>query len=392
MRILVGNNHLQKVGGTENYTYTLAVELKRLGHEVEYFTFERGEISNKLEQQGIPFMSYQHYDLILANHIPVIEYLYSYGYIVQTCHGVLTPLEQPSIYADKHVAISGELKEYIRGKGFEAVLIQNGIDCERFAPINPISPQLKVVLSLSQSDELNGFIKDCCDEIGVRFIACNKFTDNVWEVEKKINEADLVVGIGRSLYDAMACGRCVISYDNRTLINGALGDGYINKDNIEKSIFHNFIGRGYRKTFNREGFINELKKYNPADGEWARNYALANLNIVEAVKEYISLHESFNSENWRKELLLKNELRKTTDNLQKHIQELQHNQCKYAELQNEYVGIQKQLNELHVNFQRVNSKRMKYLKTIRLIGLGTLVGFLAVILALLINITTVHFF
>lgn len=385
MRILVGNNHLQKTGGTENYTYTLAVELKRLGHEVEYFTFERGEISDKLERQGIPFMSYQHYDLILANHIPVIEYLYRYGYTVQTCHGMLVPLEQPSLYANVHVAISNEVKEYLRGKGFDAKLILNGIDCERFVPIKPISSQLKTVLSLSQSDELNIFIKDCCDVIGVKLITCNKFTDNVWEIEKKINEADLVVGIGRSLYDAMACGRCVISYDNRSYVNAALGDGYIVSKNIEKSVCYNCSGRGYRKTFDKEEFINELKKYNPADGEWARNYALTYLNIVEAVKKYISLHESFNSENWRKELLLKNELRKTTDNLQKHVQELQQTQCKYAELQNEYVGIQKQLNELHVNFQRVNSKRMKYLKTIRLIGLGALVGCLAVVLTLLNN-------
>lgn len=65
MRILVGNNHLQKTGGTENYTYTLALELKRLGHEVEYFTFEKGEISDKLEQQGVPFMSWEYYDLML---------------------------------------------------------------------------------------------------------------------------------------------------------------------------------------------------------------------------------------------------------------------------------------------------------------------------------------
>jgi glycogen synthase len=41
MRILLANNHLMKTGGTENYIYALAVELKRRGHDVEYFTFKR---------------------------------------------------------------------------------------------------------------------------------------------------------------------------------------------------------------------------------------------------------------------------------------------------------------------------------------------------------------
>ena len=42
MRILVGNNHLDKTGGTESYTFALATILKEFGHEVEYFTFNKG--------------------------------------------------------------------------------------------------------------------------------------------------------------------------------------------------------------------------------------------------------------------------------------------------------------------------------------------------------------
>ena len=87
MKILLGNNHLAKTGGTENYTFALALELKRQGHEVEYFTFEKGEISSLLEDKDIPFLSGNHYDLILANHNTVVEKLWTYGYLIQTCHG-----------------------------------------------------------------------------------------------------------------------------------------------------------------------------------------------------------------------------------------------------------------------------------------------------------------
>ena len=37
MKILLGTHYLKKTGGTENYTYALAMELKRLGHDVEHF-------------------------------------------------------------------------------------------------------------------------------------------------------------------------------------------------------------------------------------------------------------------------------------------------------------------------------------------------------------------
>lgn len=361
MRILVGNHHLQKTGGTENYTYTLATELKRLGHDVEYFTFYKGEISDRLEQQGVPFMSWQYYDLILANHTTVIEYLCRFGYIVQTCHGVLTELEQPSPFADMHVGISEEIKEHIKSKGFNAEIVLNGIDCERFAPKRPLSPNLTCVLSLSQSSELNEFIRDCCNEIGVKYISCNKFTDNVWEIEDKINEADLVVGIGRSLYDAMACGRCVLSYDNRGLIGRAIGDGYITSENIEKSIYHNFIGRGSNRTFNKEEFINELRKYNPEDGNWAREYALNYLNIRNAAKKYLSFHEDSSND--------------VANLLHRKMQKFYN--LRYGKIETERILEEKErilndtqniIGELNKNLQRANYKRKKYLKTIRVMG------------------------
>ena len=42
MKILLGTHYLAKTGGTESYTYALALELKRLGHHVEYFAIVRG--------------------------------------------------------------------------------------------------------------------------------------------------------------------------------------------------------------------------------------------------------------------------------------------------------------------------------------------------------------
>jgi hypothetical protein len=94
-----------------------------------------------------------------------------------------------------------------------------------------------------------------------------------------------VVGIGRSLYDGMACGRAVISYDKRSHRDpGHEGDGYLTKDNIHQSMYRNCCGT---RAFTKKEFINELKKYNPSDGNDMRNIALAELNIEKTVSEYI---------------------------------------------------------------------------------------------------------
>lgn len=304
MKILVSNNHLQKTGGTENYTFALAVELKRQGYEVEYFTFYKGVISELLEENGIGFMSSRKYDLILANHTTTARYLFPYGYIIQTCHGTMPDLEQPSPYVDAYVSVTEEVKQHLLDCGFESTVIYNGIDCNRFRPYNPISEKLTSVLSLCQSDYMNEFLSECCDELNLNFIQCNKHTDNVWEIEKKINQADLVVGIGRSLYDAMACGRCVISYDRRDYICEALGDGYITEDNILDALKCNCSGRSTRKAFTHEAFIDELRKYDNKDGVWARNFALQNLNIESVAQDYISIFAE-KQRNWQDVLSLK---------------------------------------------------------------------------------------
>src|SRR5690606_33723798 len=101
--------------------------------------------------------------------------------------------------------------------------------------------------------------------------------DNVWDIERKINQADLVVGVGRSLYDSMACGRAVISYDVRTYMEEGKGDGYLDENNISEALKFNCSGRRFNIKFEKESFKNELKKYNHEDATFLRDFALRNL-------------------------------------------------------------------------------------------------------------------
>ncbi len=55
MRILMGNNTLAMLAGSETWTYALACQFKKMGHFVACYSPELGIISDKLREQGIRY-------------------------------------------------------------------------------------------------------------------------------------------------------------------------------------------------------------------------------------------------------------------------------------------------------------------------------------------------
>lgn len=294
MNILVANHSLKKVGGTETYTFALINEVKRLGLNVEYFTFNRGEISDRIEGElNVKFMSKKNYDLILANHNTTVKSLWKYGYIIQTCHGVFPKLEQPSKLADAHVAISQEVQDHLFKLGYYSSLILNGIDCERFSPKKSLNSKLRSVLSLCHSDEAHAMVEEACNYSGIEFKKIDKYKDNVWNIEEFINKVDLVIGLGRSVYDAMACGRPVIIFDKRSYVEIAFSDGYLS-DAFQtfKSLESNCSGRAMKKRYEMKDLVCDFNKYESKDGLMLREFATNYLNIKTQVQRYLFFAET----------------------------------------------------------------------------------------------------
>lgn len=290
--ILVANHHLHKPGGTETYTYSIIEELVGRGHQVEYFTFCRGEIAGRIEDNfGVSYMRRRRYDLILASHNTCVDYLFNKGFLMQTCHGIFPELEQPSPNADAYVTISAEVRDHLKKSGYGSKVILNGINLERYNSIIPVKESLRCVLSLCHSEAAHNLLRTACDKIGAKLLVLDKYKNPVWRVAQVINEADLVVGVGRSAYEAMACGRPVIVFDHREYYP-ACGDGYV-KDIIERSIYNNCSGRFSNKHFTAEDIETEFAKYTASDSLFFRKYAEKNFNIKIAVDRYLNYYYEF---------------------------------------------------------------------------------------------------
>lgn len=290
--VLVATNHLHALGGSETFTYTLIEALqKRSDVQVEYFTLQKGKVSQKIEEElGVFFMSRSKYNVIFANHNTTVAHLHKKGFIIQICHGIFPALEQPSSLANAHISISQEVQSHLAHKGFNSLIVLNGINTQRFYPKKSINKTLTSVLSLCKTKEANDVIEKACEIADVKFVEANMHEKNTWDVEKNINEADLVVGLGRSAYEAMSCGRPVVVFDDRTYFE-SMGDGYI-REIVGLSIQNNCSGRYSKTTYTPVQLAAEMLKYKPEDGDYFRNFALKELNIDTMLERYLAYWKS----------------------------------------------------------------------------------------------------
>lgn len=296
MNILVTVNSLSNFGGSESFTFTMVEELIRRKHKVDVVVSDnvKGVFYHKIKSMGVRISQTpikKKYDIVLGSHNNVIEKVKHLKCpIIQTSHGKIINLEQPTPVADYYVSISDEVKQYLTQNGYESTIIYNGINLERFKPNKPINKSLKNVLSLSQSFLLNNTLKSICNRLNVNFRYRDKFENPIFNIEDDINEADLVISLGRGAYEAMACGRPVLVLDDRIYVRqGIIGDGIITPDNIENIMKFNCSGRFTNTVYSYQKILNEIKKYDYTTGDFLRDFAERELDIKKQVDKYLNL-------------------------------------------------------------------------------------------------------
>lgn len=283
LKILVANHHLSNPNGSENSTLTLYQELKKMGYTVDLYSYEQK--ANMLAE--IVKEPKDEYDLILFSHNTCLEkFRHFRGVKICTVHGTTPLLEQPRIGADVYVSISKEIQSFLKDKGFKSSVVYNGVDRNIFKPLKPINKKLTNILSLCKTPKANVLIKQACDKLGLNLTTIKGKRN----VENYINDADLVVSLGRGIYESMSCGRAVIVYDNRNY-QAAYADGYL-KENINESLKCNFSGRAYKKDLTVEDFIQELSKYDSKDGENNLEYS-KEFDSNKQAESYINLYKNY---------------------------------------------------------------------------------------------------
>lgn len=262
LNILITNQSLDSIGGTETYIYALVNELKKRGHNVVCFSFKLGVVAKKLpckvldNLQGIK----DDFDVIHAHHHNPTIYAHKYikAPIIFIKHGLVPKAEEiPSVPIKKLFVTSNAIKDWVLSKRYypQPEILYNGVDVFRFRPL-PLKEEYELLVLDNYGTKLNLNYKS------IKYVGGSK---QEWNVEETINRASVVLTTGRGALEAMACNKPTIVY-------GRYGcDGLVTSDNYFELRKNNFSGRRYGNK-NLRVEIEKAKKEKPKMREFIIKY------------------------------------------------------------------------------------------------------------------------
>lgn len=276
LKILLTNYSLSWLGGTQTWVATMAEELTRLGHEVHLFSAD-GKYDLLPDYPRLD----DNYDLALINHNVCLSALEGMNIKkrVFTSHGIIPELEQPIKGADIYVAVSEEVQHNLEMQGFQSQVIRNPINVDKFVGVS-VNPTLKNVLFMSNyQGGARNIIEQACKDMGLELRIFGK--DGQTDAKTAMGWADLVIGLGRTAYEAMSMNKNVIIFD----YNGA--DGFADPVSLTDFRRNNCSGRYNKLKLTVEDLKKLLSKYNP--NLTLRNYILANNDVRDITEQYLGL-------------------------------------------------------------------------------------------------------
>ena len=250
-------------GGSSRFFKTLADALILAGHDV--VCSDRPEEHVDLE-----------YDLIICSHVlekirdnPAFKIFIAHGIILQ---------ERMKLGADRYISISEEAQSVNSAFDIESEVVPQPIKVtKRTHP----GEGLKRILIIRREPVLHDPFEFLNEKYDVRL------SDIDSPIEDQIAWADLCITLGRGALESMAQGKPVLIADNRSYI-GAVGDGYVNEDNIKEIAKCNFSGRRFAHPITREWVESELSKYSAKDSFLLFRYVQDYHNVNIVIGQYLN--------------------------------------------------------------------------------------------------------
>ncbi len=304
MKILITTHQLRHREGSELFTIDLACKLQQRGHQIFIYSPLLGPVAQELPTQNITIsdnltkFASEKFDLIHAQHRTtaiLARSLFSQTPIVMMIHGLLPLLEQPpSIDLDiaQYLVVSEETSAHLSKKyninQDKIQIVRNFIDNTKFISRVPTNSQLRNILVVSNrfTAKEQALVQSACQQLNLNYQHIGLPDHPVINVVDYINQADLVITLGRGALEAMACQRNVIVFD----IHG--GDGFVDEESFFEIRKNNFSGRRYAKQYTVEDLISELKKYDPALGPKLRQLVCQNNSPEVIINQLESIYQT----------------------------------------------------------------------------------------------------
>jgi hypothetical protein len=273
VRLVLATNHLG-LGGSESYLLTVAEQLDRLGHEVVIYAPEaangvQAALDRSLAVVSEPDLPEQ-CDAVLAQDAGVSLQLtdrYPKAPQVFVAHSETFDLQAPPQLpgtVGRIVALNDRVAARMRSYAneVEVVRMTQPIDTERFASRAPLPEVPRRVLLLSNAPHADrlSLLERACEAASLEMVRVGGLQGQVLDPREELVGADIVVGYGRSILEAMACGRAAYVYD----WNG--GDGWITAESYPAIEADGIAGRSGRTILGPDELADDLRRYSSAMG------------------------------------------------------------------------------------------------------------------------------
>lgn len=286
MRLLLATRLLDGPGGAESYLLTVAHELRRLGHDVTLTAKEIGPEGAGAHAAGFPLVAPQspldpapeailvqdrELSLRFAREYPEARQVFvvhSSDTDFELPHPELPVVTAAVVLNDRHAAVVDAI-----GGGPPVVRLRQPIDVVRFRPVAPprTVPRKALVLTNNLAPARLDALRRAWGSSGVELAILGRNqalgVDGHTELDPRneIADADIVVGYGRAMLEAMASGRAAFVFA------GPGGDGWVTEDTYAALEADGFAGGAFPEVYDGQRLRSALGSYDARLGQAGRD-------------------------------------------------------------------------------------------------------------------------
>lgn len=274
MKILITNNTLASLGGSEWVVVELARALASRGHQVAACSSQIGEAGSMLKGMSIPvihdpFNSPFKPDVIHGqHHLDTMRALCAFPDVpaIYHCHGYLPWVEGPPVHPRilYYVGMCSVVSDHIRfSLGLpdqNVITVPNWVDLDRFRFVrNPRQKPQNALLYLRSFDRTGWHASQLCNAFESMGIKLDLWLPqgDTRAPEVMLHEYDIVLASGRSAIEAMASGCAVLPISPSACLD------LVDQNNFDLLQSQNFSPRLNTGHFNAESIINAISSYDP---------------------------------------------------------------------------------------------------------------------------------
>lgn len=274
MELVIATLRLVEPGGTETYAITIAGQLERLGHDVTLYAPEQGLMAKHARESGLRVRGHpgelpDELDaLIVQDGVVSYELAARYKEVPQifVAHSADFDLQRPPQITgviSAVVVLNDRIARRLEALGNMPALtrLHQPVDVRRFTDQGPLPdhPQRMLVFSRYLGRDRRRAVEAVAADAGIEVTEAGGETKTLTP-EIAIGDADVVVGSGRSILEAMACGRAAY------VLGRGGGDGWVTGDRYAALERDGFSGLAFGEQIDTERLRNDLAAYSPEMG------------------------------------------------------------------------------------------------------------------------------